>query len=190
MVSQSAVESGGRLYTFESTQSRTHKWHKRVSEWETGMASPNNPKTAFFKWKYSHYFSLQACCPLPIYITRCCAKAAGRAPAGDNREQLIHCFTNDWWVDFSCHGKLSNAAHFIDSDWGIKTSVLQTRALTWSRTQAHFSFLFFLHCTELVQNRGMNRTVTSVYRYTPSVLIIHPQGRRNGSEGTGTSCPW
>ena len=33
--------------------------HKLVNKWQTGMESPNNPKTAFFKWKYSHYFSLQ-----------------------------------------------------------------------------------------------------------------------------------
>lgn len=42
-------------------QDRTHnEQHKPVSQRETGMAtSPNNPKVAFSKWKYIHYFCLQ-----------------------------------------------------------------------------------------------------------------------------------
>ena len=42
------------------THSKAHKvgHTTQVSQQEAGMASQNNPKVAFFKWKYSHYFSL------------------------------------------------------------------------------------------------------------------------------------
>ena len=45
MVSQSEVELGGSL--FERVGHTT-----QMNQREAGMASPNNPNVAFFKWKY------------------------------------------------------------------------------------------------------------------------------------------
>ena len=56
-----------------------------------------------------------------------------------DRARVVCCtlrFTNDRWVDLSCHGTLSNGAHFIDSDWEMKTSVLQTQPLYELHTSA------------------------------------------------------
>ena len=89
-----------------------------------------------------------------------------------DRAQVVCCtlrFTNDWWVDFSCHGKLtvpisfSFSAYFIDSDWEMKTSVLQTPNSYQTRTGPR--------CL----NRGMNQTVTSVYSYTPNIYTTRTQ---------------
>ena len=59
---------------------------------------------------------------------------------------------------------LTVTAHFIDSDWEMKTYILQTRPLYESHTSA---FLFFF-----VPNSY--RTVTSVYRYTPYAYCQKP----------------
>ena len=82
------------LQSLHSSTLRVH--HKRVGQSETGMASPNTPKIAFAKWKYSHYFTFHEMKGTNIIVkcTLCPSQKLFSTSVSSNSNLLKHLSTS------------------------------------------------------------------------------------------------